>query len=165
MATNEEHRYRQPIGQGLYLFDSVFNGQTYIHIRKMIDGKIPTQDGITLNLQRCNELFMSLSFLEESVRTMELNQDTFYRRHLGGNWHVTVQSGFNRVDIRKFWFPEGANDIRVTKKGVSLTFVQFRELRNGLRIIDSFVQELCDVVPCYSDPNHDIANCLECTPK
>lgn len=170
MATNVSEnshiqaRYNQPIGAGLYLFDSLFNGQIYIHIRKLLDGTKPTKDGITLNLQRCNELFISLPFLEDAVRTMESNQDTFYRRHLGGNWHVTVQNGFNCVDIRQFWFPEGCSEIQATRKGISLTFEQFKELRNGLRIIDIFVPELRDVKPCYCENNHDAAQCVECTP-
>lgn len=108
---------------------------------------------------------MSLSFLEDAVAMLELNQDTFYRRHLGGNWHVTVQSGFKIVDIRKFWFPEGSKEIRATRKGVALTFDQFRELRNGLGIIDSSVPELKDIVACYSDSNHGVTTCSECTPQ
>ena len=91
-----------------------------------MNGNVPTKDGISLTLSRCNELFMSLPFMEDAVTMMEQNQDTFYRRHLGGNWYVTVQSGFKRVDIRKFWIPEGAQEIQATKKGVSLTFDQFR---------------------------------------
>ena len=158
-------RYCQPIGQGFYLFNSHFNGQTFIHIRKVLDGKILTKEGITLNLQSCNELFTSLPFLEDAVHTLELDQDRFYSRHLGENWHVNVQNGFKRVDIRKFWYPEDTQELQATKKGVLLTFDQVRHLRNGLGIIDSFVPELRNVVPCYTDPNHNVESCPKCTPK
>ncbi|KAL4231826.1 Transcriptional coactivator [Mactra antiquata] len=158
-------RYSQHIGKEVYLFDSVFNGNTYIHVRKLLNNKIPTKDGISLTLQRCNELFISLSYLDSAVNLMELNQETFYRRHLGGNWHVSVESGFKCVDIRQFWLPEGASEMRATRKGVSLTFQQYKELRNGLSVIDSFVPELRDVVPCYADPTHDVTSCSECTPS
>ena len=139
-------QYCQPIEQGFYLFDSYFNGQTFIHIRKVLDGKIPTKGGITLNLQRCNELFMSWSFPVDTVHTLKLDQDQFYSRCLGGNWHVNVKNGFKRVDIWKFWHPEDTQQLQATKKGVLLTFDQFRHLRNGLG--DSFVPELRYVVPC-----------------
>ncbi len=95
---------------------------------------------------------------------MELNQDTYYRRHLGGNWYVTVNSGFRCVSIRKFWLPEGATDVRATRKGVSLSFEQYRELKNGLRIIPGFVPELCDVIPCYELSGHTGDTCRECNP-
>ena len=160
-----QSRYFQHIGKEVHLFDSVFNGVTYVHVRKLVDKKIPTKDGITLNLQRCNELFMSLPHLDIAVNMMELNQQTFYRRHLGGNWHVTVQSGFKCVDIRKFWLPENATEMCATRKGIALTFEQYKELKNGLRTIDSFIPELRDVVPCYSIPNHDLQACAECSPK
>lgn len=111
-----DSRYRQHLGQEVYLFDSPFNENTYVHLRNLVNGNVPTKDGISLTLPRCNELFMSLPFLEDAVAMMEQNQDTFYRRHLGGNWHVTVQSGFKRVDIRKFWYPEGRRTYRPLEK-------------------------------------------------
>ena len=160
-----QSRYFQHIGKEVHLFDSVFNGVTYIHVRKIVDKKIPTKDGITLSLQRCNELFTSLPDLDIAVNMMKLNQQTFYRRHLGGNWHVTIQSGFKCVDLRKFWLPENATEICATRKGIALTFEQYKELSNGLRTIDSCVPELRDVESCYSIPNHDIQDCTECTPK
>lgn len=158
-------RYCHHLGKDLYLFDSTFNEATYIHVRKLARENIPTREGISLTLQRCNELFMSLPYLDEAVQTMEQNQETCYRRHLGGNWYVTVQSGYNRVDIRKFWYPEDSKDLRATKKGVSLTFDQYRELRNGLYVLDTFVPELRGVMPCYSQAGHDASDCGECTPK
>lgn len=86
-------RYHQHLGKNAYLFDGVFNNITYIHVRQLVNEKIPTKDGISLTLSRCNELFMSLPYLDEAVQLMEQGHQTFYRRHLGGNWHVTVQSG------------------------------------------------------------------------
>ena len=160
-----DSKYCQHLGQDLNLFDSLFNEQTYVHVRKLLRETIPTKDGISLTLQWCSELIMSLPLLDDVVSTMQQNQVTFYRRNLGGNWQVTIQSGFNRVDIRKFWFPVGAKELQATRKGVSLTFDQFRELKNGLKSITSYVPELNNIVACYSDPNHDVPNCLECTPK
>ena len=157
-------RYIQPIGKGMYLFDSVFNGNTYVHVRKLLDEKIPTKDGITLSLQRYNELYMSLPHVDIAVNEMERNQGTFYRRHLGGNWHVTVQTGFNCVDIRQFWWPKDAAEMCPTRKGISLNFHQYREVRNGLRTLDNFLPELRDVIACYSTPGHVNEECKECNP-
>ncbi len=158
-------RYFQSLGKGLHLFDSVFNGITYIHVREVLNEEIPTKDGISLTLQRCNELFSSLPNLDIAVKQTEIEQDTYYNRHIGGNWYVSVNSGFRNVSIRKFWLPEGETDVRPTRKGVSLTFDQYRELRNGLRTIPSFVPELYGVIPCYFAPGHDMSNCSECNPN
>ncbi len=144
------------------MFDGEFQGNTYIHVREVLNGEIPTKDGISLTLQRCNELFSSLPQLDIAVNQTEIEQDAYYNRHIGGNWYVSVNSGFRNVSIRKLWLPEGATDVRPTMKGVSLTFDRYRELKNGLRTIPSFVPELCAVIPCYERRGHAEDSCREC---
>jgi hypothetical protein len=163
--TDINHRYLHHLGKDVYLFDSVLQRNVYIHVRKLIKGEYPTKDGISLTLQRCNELIISVPFLDQSVNMIKFNQDTFYRRHIRGNWHATLQGGFKCVDIRQFWLPEGAKEICSSKKGISLNFDQYKELTNGLRAIKYYVTELDNIVPCYDDPKHCIESCSECTPK
>ncbi len=38
-------RYFQSLGKGLYLFDSVFKGIAYIHVREVLNDEIPTKNG------------------------------------------------------------------------------------------------------------------------
>ncbi len=90
-------RYFLSLGGGLFLFDGAFQGNTYIHVREVLNGEIPTKDGISLTLQRCNELFSSLSQLDIAVNQTEIEQDAYYNRHIGGNWYVSVNSGFGTV--------------------------------------------------------------------
>lgn len=162
-------RYLRHLGKECYLFDSRFNDVTYIHLRQLVfkdNWPLPTTKGIALTLERCNELFKCLSLIDIHVEELERNEEsTFFRHHLGGNWYATVQSGFRCVDIRKFWLPENVKDICATRKGVSLTFDQYRELKSGLRTIPSFVTELWNVKTCYEMPGHDVAQCQECSPN
>ena len=174
MATNDsapmnkrmEHRYMLHLGKQCYLFDSNFRDTIYIHIRELAfrdNQPLPTAKGIALTLLKCNELYTCLPPLDIEVAQLKRNKTTFLRRHLGGNWFVTVQSGFNCVDIRKFWLPENTKEICATRKGISLTFDQYEELKCGLRTIPSFVPELYDVRPCYTVPGHN--HCHECQPN
>ncbi len=159
-------RYMQHIGKELYLFDSVFNGTTYIHVQELDrENTRSTLNGITLTLQRCNELYSILPEVVIHIDQIRRSEPTFYRRHIGGNWYVTMETGFNTVYIRKFWLPDNATSIRATGNGVSLSFNQFDELKNGLRIIDSFVPELNSVMPCYLSGNHLRDLCIECSPN
>ncbi len=159
-------RYLQHVGKELYLFDSVFNGTTYIHIRELYrDNARPTRNGITLTLQRCNELYSILPEVVIHIDQIRRSEPTFYRRHLGGNWFVTMETGYNTLDIRKFWRPDNETSIRATRKGVSLTFNQFEELKNGLQILDTFVPELNLVIPCYLSSQHLRDLCKECSPN
>ncbi len=159
-------RYLQHLGKEMYLFDSLFHGDTYVHIRELAsENPIPTSKGITLTLQRCNKLYSILTEIIIHVDQMKRNEPTLYRRHIGGNWYVTMESGYNTVDIRRFWLPDNATSIRATRNGVSLQFNQFEELKNGLRILDSFVPELNNVVPCYLSGKHCRDTCMECSPN
>ena len=131
------------------------------------DGQpIPTLKGITLTLSRCNELYSCLNEIGFHVDEWKRDQLTKpFRKHLGGNWFVTINPGFACVDIRKFWIPEGAKDICATRKGISLTFEQYDKLKNGLRMIPSAVPELYGVQPCYVQPGHETESCQECSPN
>ncbi len=159
-------RYLQHVGKELYLFDSVLNGNTYVHVRELKNERAtPTRNGVTLTLQRCNELYSIVPEITIRIDQLRRNEPTLYRRHIGGNWFVTMETGFNTVDIRKFWLPDNETSIRATRKGVSLTFNQFDELKNGLRTIEGFVPELNRVVPCYLTGNHHRDLCRECSPN
>ncbi len=159
-------RYLQHIGGELYLFDSVLNGTTYIHVRALANYRAtPTRNGVTLTLQRCNELYSIIPEIVIHIDQVRRKETTFYRRHIGGNWYVTMETGFNTVDIRRFWQPDDSTCIRATRKGVSLTFNQFDELKNGLRMIEGVVPELSQVVPCYLTGNHQRDLCRECSPN
>jgi hypothetical protein len=61
----------------------------------------------------------------------EDDANVFNKEHLGHNIHVTVEQGYERVDIRKWWLPEGAENIMATKKGVSLSLTMWQELKKN----------------------------------
>ena len=169
MAQRLNSRYSLHLGKDCYLFDSKFNGETYIHLRELIfkDGQpIPSLKGITLTLSRCNELYSFLNQITIHVDEWKREQlQGTFRKHLGGNWFVGVTPGFPVVDVRKFWLPEGADNVCATRKGISLTFDQFDELKNGLRMIAYVVPELYNVQPCYLQQGHNTDACQECSPN
>jgi hypothetical protein len=92
-----------------------------------------------------------------------------FRHHLGGNKHVSLTQGYQRVDIRQFWMPEDKDEIYATKKGVSLTFGEFENLVRGLNVIDHHVPELQHVIPCCMQEYHQtqlgMLRCPECNPN
>ena len=160
-----QSRFFQHIGKEVHLFESVFNGVTYVPVRKLVDNKYPTKDGITLILQRCNELFMCLPYLDIAVNMMELNQQTFYRRQLGGNWHVTVQSGFKCVDIRKFWILENATEMCATMKGIFFLLNSIKNSEIDFVRVTVLFPNYKTLYRVFLIPNNDLQARVECTPK
>jgi hypothetical protein len=79
-------------------------------------------------------------------------------RHLGGNCYVTVTRCYRRMDIRKFWLPEGEDKIKATRTGISLTFEALGHLQNCTDTIGIHIPEL-DPLHCSDVITNGIANC------
>ena len=164
-------RCQIPLGKSIYVVASEFKNQVYIHVRYYDEEKLfPTQKGIGLTLRRWNELKLALPHILENVGKYDSgNEDVFYRHHLGGNVYVSITQGFPRVDLRKFWIPEGASDVCPTRKGISLGFQEFKALVETVPVVDGYVPELHAVVPCWSEDDHQnqigALRCQECNPN
>ncbi len=129
----------------------------------------PTIKEFCLNLQRWNQLVWNLEEIKLAVDDQVEGKEIRFTQHLGGNHYVRVNSGFEVVDLRRFWLPDGQSEIRATRNGIALKFDEFRKLTSFLPHIEKVVPELTDVQPCYMEPDH--ANllgalyCSECNPN
>ena len=61
---------------------------------------------------------------------MEGSETVKFRVHIGGAHYVSVTSGYQCVDVRKFYQPFGSidADIKPTKKGVALRLDEWTHL-------------------------------------
>jgi hypothetical protein len=90
---------------------SKFNHQHYVHIRNWEDGK-PTTYGISLTVQMWWEIQRyNLELNNKILKLQQEDQDVDYKYHLGKNWYICVQSGFQFVNIRRYWTPPGTINI------------------------------------------------------
>jgi hypothetical protein len=110
-----------PLSGSIFVVDSEFKGEVYVHIRHHMENKTPTKDGIALTLSGWKELVSVLNSIELAVADYTSN----LKYHLGGNHYVSITEGYGRVDLRKCWLPEGEDQIKATCKGISLTFEAF----------------------------------------
>lgn len=155
------------IGKELYVYDSVWNGEKYIHIRELHfeDGKpYPTKKGVAFPLTRFVEFMEQFSSIAEDIDKYDQKQASL-SVHLGGNWYVSIQQGYPVVNIRKYWLPEDATCVVPTKKGLVLTFQQFHQLQKNVTIIRDIVPELSFHIQCYKRRDHVAHLCTECNPN
>ena len=98
--------------------------------------------------------------------TIQNDADVYYRKHLGGNWYVSITQWFPCVNIRKYWTPEGATEITPTRKGVILSFSEFGKFSEAISELDEALPELEVLVPCYLEHQTQLAGlrCSECNP-
>ncbi|KAL4231824.1 hypothetical protein ACF0H5_009400 [Mactra antiquata] len=106
---------------------SIFIPERWIILQKNIynEKHFPTKNGAALKPVRWNSFVSNLDDIEEAKKGLSAEEIFDFKHHLGGNWYVGVNSNFPCVNIRKFWLPEGEQDIVPSRKGITLTFVDF----------------------------------------
>ena len=91
-------------------------------------------------------------------------------QHIGGTHYVSVTSGYQCVDFRKWFQPYGSKDgeIKPTKKGMALRFDEWADLCTLVTTINAKYPSLDSALPCYYDDDHmnqvGWLNCTECNP-
>ena len=86
-----------------------------------------------------------------------------FRRHIGGNWHVTVKDEVPVVDIRR-WYLRDNRIMQPTPIGIALKFCQWNSLKTAVARIHRDLPQLAAVSPCMHDGQLDMMRCGECTP-
>jgi hypothetical protein len=150
-----------PLSGSIFVVVSEFKGEVYVHIRHHTENKIPTKDGIALTLSRWKTLVNVLDLIEKAV----VSYPCQFNYHLGGNHYVSITEGYGRVDLRKFWLPKGEDQIKPTRKGISLTFEAFRNLKDCANVIEKHLPELETVIPCFHQNQMEMIRCGECNPN
>jgi hypothetical protein len=165
-------RYEKELGASTYVVVNEYEREVYVHLRKfeIYSGKkYPTKRGAALTPLRWNEFIESLPVVEEHIKKLSKGEVVQYRHHLGGNWYVSVTSGFPCVDVRKFWMPEGAEELAPSRKGIALKIDQFKALLGIIGDVNSCIPEIADVVSCSIREDHQnqlgALRCSECNPN
>jgi len=63
---------------------------------------------------------MIINDIETNVEALRVNHPVSYRDPIGGGYYVSITSGFNCIDIRKFYVSYGQTDPKPTRRGTAL---------------------------------------------
>ncbi|KAJ8297591.1 hypothetical protein KUTeg_024122 [Tegillarca granosa] len=95
------------------------------------------------------------------LRISKTRKEVDTRIHLGSNFHVSVKRPFARVDVRRRFLPDDANEIVPTRRGISITFQQWSNT--------IFSDELDKVTFCEDSNDHQNPlgwlRCPNCNPN
>ena len=127
------------LGNQCYVVGKLFKGQMFIHVRRYDrrdDGTLfPTKKGIALNLEKWKKLqYCFLENVDSAVGQYQDSKPVDLFIHLGGNYHVSVKSGYPLVSIRRWFVPEGQETLTPTKAGIALTFLTVGETKIGYAV-------------------------------
>ena len=63
---------------------------------------------------RWASFLLCLDEIDRQLEKMFRGEDVTYRNHYGGGWHVSVTSGFQCIDLKKFYIPFGEKTVKPT---------------------------------------------------
>ena len=88
--------------------------------------------------------------------------------HLEKNYYVSVKSGFSLLNIRRWFIPEGQQELVATKTGIALTFQQWEKVKDAMIVVEDLLDgELDNVVICEETHQNQMGalTCSSCNPN
>ncbi|KAJ8305228.1 hypothetical protein KUTeg_017220 [Tegillarca granosa] len=156
---------RFDLGSDRYVVAKKFNGKTQIHIREYAHGNnglYPTRKGIALDLYQWKQI--DEMYCSEIAECIDKKED--YKQHLGANVYVTMQKGFQCVNIRKWFLPPDETNIVPTRKGIALTFQQWNNLKGAVDLVGQILKDQLDEIEfCDHQNQMGFFTCMKCNPN
>ena len=162
-----------PLGQYRFIAIVRWNGQLRVDIRQYTAESPgiecgPTKAGVSLSLVRWQKLVDIAPDIMNAVQRLVADEEVKMMEHLGGNIHVSINSGIYAVDLRQWWLPQDCDSVKPTRKGIGLRLTEWETLMKQIDIINQSIPELSTVVPCYLQDDHNnqegALQCVECNP-
>ncbi|XP_033757589.1 uncharacterized protein LOC117339973 [Pecten maximus] len=162
------------IDNDCFVVANEFQGRTLIHIRYYdtnASGKLyPTKKGVSLTPQHWKKLQMlHCKTVDEAIRKYKEGDEIDLRIHLGRNNHVSLQTGFPKVNIRRWFMPDpSTNELKPTRAGVALSFEQWEKLKNCMLTMPEYIGDILDNVEFCDLSHHNqesFFSCYDCSPN
>lgn len=159
------------VGKDIYVEICYLKGEPRIEIRKWLQeysGRwVKTAEGVSLTLSRWVNFLSEADAIKGAISGMKAQHVMKLKRHLGGNYHVSVTSPYRVVEVRE-WRRDEGDKLQRGWKGITLQFPEWEELMLLADTIVSVLPEIKDTIPCYMRGDHQnqmgALNCAECCP-
>jgi len=106
---------------------------------------------------------MIIDEIETNVEALRVNHPVSCMIHIGGGYYVSITSGFNCIDIRKFYVSYGP---KPTRRGIALRLGEWTEIKKIINTINNKFPTLGTTLPCFYDEDHQdpllALQCREC---
>ena len=122
------------LGGSVYAYINIYKDEPIFHIRKYIISKnakfYPTKIGISMKEDRFATFVDKLDEIKHAVDKVRGNFFGEYERkiHVGAGLNVLLESGWQNINFRYFFLPEGQDDAVPSRSGIAINFKQWDEL-------------------------------------
>ena len=87
--------------------------------------------------------------IEEQVQLTSVGITTNYIQHIGGTWHVSVDSMFPTVDIRR-WYEDSRARLKPTRVEIAFTYSNWAKLKKAIVEVENEIPAMLAVLPCQA---------------
>ena len=117
-----------------------------------------TTKSAPLTLQMFSKIVFNLEDIDEAVAKLKQNDELVkFRLRIGGPWCVSVTSGYQCVDVRKFFMMDG--NLSPTRIGISLRLSEWEKFKAAIDEIHRCRPDIAAVIPCYLQEDHNNEMC------
>ena len=101
--------------------------------------------------------------IEEQIQISLVGKPINYIQHIGGTWHVSLDSKFPTVDIRR-WYKDASGMVKPTRVGIALTYSNWAKLKKAIVEVENEIPAMLAISLCWHDSQVDRMLCNECSP-
>jgi len=103
---------------------------------------------------------MIIDEIETYIEALRVNHPVSNKTHIGGGYYVSITSGCNCIDIRKFYVPY---DPKPTRRGIALRLGEWTEIKKIINTTNDKFPTLGATLPCFYNEDHlDPLVALQC---
>ena len=104
------------------------------------------------------------SELDESLELLQTPQYVRLNTHIGGRFYVSVTTGYNCVDIRRFYYNPAKDSTLPTKEGIAINLNDWTAFKVIAQQINQDFSQLANAEMCMHQTFIELISCGECHP-
>jgi hypothetical protein len=101
------------------------------------------------------------------AKLMKADEHVKLQIHVGGAWYVSVTTGFQCVDVRRFYLALGG-EIKPSKTGLAIRLTEWNRVKDIARRLKESNSKIAEAQPCWTTADHfnqeGAMACPECNP-
>ena len=104
------------------------------------------------------------SELDETLDLLQTQQYVRLNTHIGGGFYVSVTTGYNCVDIRRFYYNPAKDSTLPTKEGIAINLNDWTAFKVIAQQINQDFPQLANAEMCMHQTFIELISCGECHP-
>ena len=141
-SPQEKTPLKLSLGGGRYAELTEWNGTKRVDLRFWEKDSIATKYGVSLSLSQCKVLCSATQVVDDLISRAKDGEPVDWRYHLEEDVYFIIKAPQLKIHIRKHFVPNGEWTLYPTKRGVTLSLYEWKELKKTIPLFEERDPEL-----------------------